>query len=244
MENHDSPLVAVAEAPRVDRVGQAASALDEALRAAPGVDLSWVGRPLAEDGWEAAPDLLRLLFALVERLRPKHVLEFGSGLSTVVLARAASTVPGCVVTSIDHDPAFAAATAALLANHGDRVVVLGCAPLVARVRAGQLQPCYLVDDELLGSRRAPDLIVVDGPPAVLGGRRGMLPLALEYAQSGSIILFDDADREVEAEALADWEGVLGDAVEIHRPQDFARGLAAVILVAPTVARIRLTPRPS
>jgi hypothetical protein len=242
MENHDTPLVAVAEAPRVDRVGHAVSALDEALRTAPDVDLAWVGRPLAENAWEAAPDLLRLLFALVGTLRPKHVLEFGSGLSTVVLARAASTVPGCVVTSFDHDPAFAAATAGLLADHGDSVV-LGCAPLVARVRAGELQPCYLVDDELLGSRRAPDLIVVDGPPAVLGGRRGMLPLALEYAQSGSIMLFDDADREPEARALAHWEDVLGDAVEVHRPQGFARGLAAVILVAPTVARIRLAPKP-
>jgi|SoiMethySBSTD1v2_1073268.scaffolds.fasta_scaffold175790_2 hypothetical protein len=242
MDNHHTPLVAVVEAPRVDRVGHAVSALDEALRSAPDVDLAWVGRPLAEDAWEAAPDLLRLLFALVGTLRPKHVLEFGSGLSTVVLARAASTVPGCVVTSIDHDPAFAAATATLLADQGGSVVALGCAPLVARVRAGELQPCYLVDDELLGSRRVPDLIVVDGPPAVLGGRRGMLPLALEHAQSGSIVLFDDADREPEARALAHWEDVLGDAVEVHRPQGFARGLAAVILVAPTVARIRMAPR--
>jgi len=243
MEDHDTRLVAVAEASRVDRVGHAVSALDEALRRAPDVDLGWVGRPLAENAWEAAPDLLRLLFALVGTLRPKHVLEFGSGLSTVVLARAASTVSGCVVTSIEHDPEFAAATSALLADHGDHTVVVGCTPLVARVRAGQLQPCYLVDDELLGSCRAADLILVDGPPAVLGGRRGMLPLALEYAQSGSIILFDDADREAEARALADWEDVLGNAVEIHRPAGFARGLAAVVLVAPTVVRIRLAAKP-
>ena len=67
----------------------------------------------------------------------------------------------------------------------------------------------------------------------------MLPVALDYAQCGSIVLFSDGDH-----ALGPWEQVLGAAVEVHRPAGFARGLAAVILVAPRTAQIRLTPKRS
>ena len=67
----------------------------------------------------------------------------------------------------------------------------------------------------------------------------MLYQALDYAQAGTIVLLDDADREGEREALAEWQRVLGDAVSIARPTGFARGLAVITLVAPTVADIRM-----
>jgi hypothetical protein len=72
----------------------------------------------------------------------------------------------------------------------------------------------------------------------------MLPVALDYAQCGSIVLFSDADEDGERDALSSWEQMLGAAVEVHRPAGFARGLAAVILVAPRTAQIRLAPKRS
>jgi predicted O-methyltransferase YrrM len=224
---------------RSDRVEQALSALEQAVRGAREVDISWIGKPLAEDGWELAPDVLRLLSALVAALRPRHVLEFGSGVSTLVLARAAAQLGDCAVTSVDHDPKFAVATEAMLGAEGTSIVSLQCAPVVARVRAGRLQPCYLVDPAGIAALSPADLILVDGPPEVLGGRAGMLYQALEYAQSGTIVLLDDADRAGERAALAEWSQTLGDAIRIQAPGGFVRGLAAVILAAPTVARIRM-----
>ena len=237
----DAAAGAVSELPSPGRVQAAAAALEQAVAEAPAVDLSWIGRELASDGWAAAPDLLRLLFALVRTVRPRHIVEFGSGVSTIVLARVAAQSGESLVTSIDHDPKFARATADLLAATGDEAVVsLQCAPLVARVRAGQLLPGYDVDGELVGSPRPAEVILVDGPPAILGGRAGMIHQALEYAHSGSIILIDDADRERERAALIGWEQLFGDAIEVHRPDHFSRGLAAIILVAPTTARFRAT----
>jgi predicted O-methyltransferase YrrM len=227
-----------------ERAEHAAQSLDQAVREAPAVDLSWIAQPLVVDGWAAAPDLLQLLFALVRVARPRHVVEFGSGVSTLVLARAAARCGDCVVTSLDHDPKFAHATTELLASGADaHLVTVQCAPLVARVRAGELMPAYDVDNECLASPRPADVIFIDGPPAALGGRRGMIYQALEYAQSGSIILLDDAAREGEEAALAEWEHLLGDAIQAHRLEGFARGLVGVILVAPTTARIRMTPKP-
>ena len=235
------PPDAAIEAPSrtSDRAERAIAAFERAIRAAPEVDISWIGRPLSEDGWELAPDVLRLLSSLVSIVRPRHVVEFGSGLSTVVLARAASQLSGCKVSSIDHDPTFARATAAMLDPEDAAVVSLQCAPLVARVQAGRLHPTYLVDRDRLGSKRAADVILIDGPPAALGGRLGMLYQALDYAQSGSIVLLDDADRDGEREALAEWQRVLEDAIQVYEPAGFGHGLAAVVLAAPTVARIRM-----
>jgi hypothetical protein len=207
----------------LDRVVRSREALLEALDAAPS-------------------DQLHLLPALVATLQPRHVLEFGSGVSTAVLARAATELGDCAVTSVDHDPQLIAATSELIeAGHS---VSLQHAPLVARVHAGRLGPSYLVDSSLFASSCPADLVLVDGPPQVLGGRATMLPVALDYAQCGSIVLFSDADEDGERDALSSWEQMLGAAVEVHRPAGFARGLAAVILVAPRTAQIRLAPKRS
>ena len=48
----------------------------------------------------------------------------------------------------------------------------------------------------------------------------MLPVALDYAQCGSIVLFGDADEDGERDALSSWEQMLGAAVEVHRPAGF------------------------
>ena len=146
----------------IDRVVGSRDALLEALDAAPSVDLSFLREVPADSGSASAPDLLRLLHALVSTLQPRHVLEFGSGVSTAVLAHAATELGNCAVTSVDHDPQFVAATSELIGAGGP--VSLQHAPLVARVHGGHLGPSYLVDSSLFASPRPADLVLVDGPP--------------------------------------------------------------------------------
>src|SRR5262249_48017177 len=70
-------------------------------------DLSWIGELTGDYEWKLAPDALRCVSALVTKLRPRHIVEFGSGLSTQVLARSAIGVGlSCAISSIDHDPTF------------------------------------------------------------------------------------------------------------------------------------------
>ena len=218
----------------LDRVVRSREALLSALDDAPGVDLSFLPAFPAEGGREA--DYLRFLHALVLTLQPRHVLEFGSGASTAVLAHAAVSSGDCAVSSVEHDPRAFAQTSARLENGVP--VTLQLAPLVARVRAGRLGPSYLADSSLFASSQPADLVLVGGPPEILGGRATMLPVALEYAQCGSIVLFDDGGRD----AVTSWEQLLAAAVEVHRPDGFTHGLAALILVAPRTAQIRLAPK--
>src|SRR4051794_40977736 len=81
--------------------------LADLLREAATVDLSWIVPPPAADGWTLAPDALRFVTAAMRTLRPRHVLEMGSGLSTRLLAREAKGLGnGCVISSVDHDPQY------------------------------------------------------------------------------------------------------------------------------------------
>jgi predicted O-methyltransferase YrrM len=222
-----------------ERVARAVEALDVALHEAPAINLEWLDESYADDGWALAPDALRLLAALVAELRPRHVVEFGSGVSTLVLARAAASSDGSAISSVDHDPVYVARTATLLqGQEGEGLVSLQLAPLVARVRAGELHPHYLLDHGALASERPADLVLIDGPPAPLGGRAGMLYQSLDLAEAGTVVLLDDAERELERSAVAGWAARLGDAVLIGRPSGYTRGLAAIVVVAPKTACIR------
>ena len=181
------------------------------------VDLSWLRPPPTDDGWAMAPDALRFLSSLARHLKPRHILEFGSGHSTRVLARAC---PRCAISSVDHDPEFALKKKAQVA------------PLVARDCGGKILPVYLLDPKRFASRRPVDLVVIDGPPVNLGGREGTLYQAMDFARAGTIVLLDDAGRAEEKAILQRWQESLGDAIAVRRLPGFSRGLAVVIVCQP------------
>jgi predicted O-methyltransferase YrrM len=205
-----------------ERISQAPwRAVDTALADRRPLDLSWIQPPPTDDGWSLAPDALRFCARLIQTLQPQHVLEFGSGVSTELLLHAASDVPvrPCV-TSIDHDPEFAAGSGGNLQ----------CAPLVAREFGGKYLPAYLVHRDRILARGPVDLILVDGPPACLGGREGTLYQAMEYARPGTLLLLDDASRANERAVLSNWSDNLGDAIEVRQLPGFVKGLAAVTIL--------------
>lgn len=189
--------------------------------------------PLPKDagGWGMGADTLSFLSRLVAILRPRHIIEFGSGLSTEVLGRSAAALDkSCVLTSIDHDPEFGTVAASKLAGSGLSLPVRSqIAPLVARDCGGKMLPVYKVEPSRMASSKPADLIVIDGPPVMLGGREGMLYQAMDFARPGTIVLLDDSNREQERTALERWIDLFGDAIEVLNLPCAFKGLAAVIV---------------
>jgi predicted O-methyltransferase YrrM len=206
-------------------------AIDTALADAERIDLSWVDPWPSDDGWTLAPDALRFLASLVRVLKPRHILELGSGLSTRVLAHATSELEEpCYISSIDHDPEFGAAAARSFSEESETERVrFQIAPLVAREYAGKLLPVYLIQPERLASPLPVDLVVVDGPTVVLGGREGTLYQVMDSVRPGAVLILDDAARKEEQLALSHWRESLGDAIEIIELPHFTKGMAAVIV---------------
>jgi predicted O-methyltransferase YrrM len=83
----------------------------------------------SSEGETTRPADLLALRHLVEQKRPRLVLEFGGGASTIWMAYACERVGGRLV-SVDHDPASAGRTRSMVAEHGlDRVAEVREAPL-------------------------------------------------------------------------------------------------------------------
>ena len=193
-------------------------------------DLSWLEPEGERDAWTLADDTLRFLTCLLEHLRPRRVLEFGSGVSTRVLAAGGARPDGpASVTALENDPVFAARTVEALRGDGR----LGRArveltPVVVRRWYGRNLPVYHLPDSILEGP-APQLVLVDGPPLPLGGRAGSLLQAVHLAGAGTLVLLDDAQRDSEQAALALVGRLFPGSIEVELLDGFAKGLAAVVV---------------
>ena len=185
-------------------------------------------------GWMMDAETLAFLVRVIELLEPTHVVEFGSGLSTRVVAWASARLPHpCHVTSIDHDPEFINQTRADVAEGvpGASVTCVS-APLVARTIADRRMPAYHYSRETVLAHGTADLIVIDGPPRALGGRAGALYQALDVARAGTLVLVHDAARQEESDAIAACQKELEGAIQVTFLPGFPKGLAAIVVIRP------------
>jgi hypothetical protein len=213
-----------------DPVARARAAVEAALADTHRVDLTWLGDLQAHGPWRLAEDALRLVSSLVRHHAPRHIIEFGSGLSTrLLVGETQRRGLDCRITSLDHDPDYAYSAADPAGN--DRLTLM-IAPIVARLFCDKFLPSYRIDHAVFASQPAADMIIVDGPPATLGGREGALYQAISLSRSGTVILLDDAKRDQERAALQRVHETLGQAVEITHLVGFRKGLAILIVHQP------------
>lgn len=172
--------------------------------------------------WPISPDFGVLLVNLVEQNGYQGVIEFGSGTSTLILAKALErvarregTLPATLL-SFDHLKEYRTKTQSLINQAGLAAhtnVVL--APLVAwRDAEDNLFSYYACDKALqMFKQRLPEsgcrlLVIVDGPPAATGkhARYPALSRVLEILgrKHGIDFLLDDYLRSEEQEVVARW----------------------------------------
>ncbi len=132
-----------------------------------------------------------------------RIVECGSGVSTVVLARLLRRRGAGSVVALEHDAGWAALVSGLLRREGlephARVVH---APLEG-------EPPWYARAALERLPDAIDLLVVDGPPAEAPGegerRAPALPALASRLVPGATVVLDDAERPGERAVLARWE---------------------------------------
>jgi predicted O-methyltransferase YrrM len=149
-------------------------------------------------GWAASADFLIILAEHILREKPETIVEFGSGVSTIVAVRCVQINGRGHVVTYDHDAFFAGVTreraARLGLNVDVRVVKLS-------ENAGFSGKWYEVPD--LPDRL--DLIVVDGPPVTIHPEtRGGAGLVIPRLSSNGVVLLDDAQRSGERAIIERW----------------------------------------
>jgi predicted O-methyltransferase YrrM len=154
---------------------------------------------------------------IVHRDRTR-ILECGSGVSTVLLARLLQQRKRGELTSLEHDPQWANLIHDhLQQEHLDQIARVIHAPLQGE------PPWYRLDD-------APDeidLLIVDGPPAFAPGHGAartpaLARLADKLAHDATVIL-DDINRPGEQQTITTWQTSTSWRFELNHPAGVAIG---------------------
>ncbi|TCF96626.1 hypothetical protein BZM26_36475, partial [Paraburkholderia strydomiana] len=174
----------------------------------------------AVHNWAISPDFGVLLVQLLEQNHYDAVVEFGSGTSTLVLAKALERVaqrnghPVAPLVSFDHLQEFQRQSQ----EHLERARLTGNARVVwAPLQAWHCgeTPYYTCEEALWQLRgrlhqKVPRLlVVVDGPPGRIGplARHPALPKILQGLGDACCFhfLMDDYDRQDERDIVFSWE---------------------------------------
>ncbi|MDZ5076979.1 O-methyltransferase [Nesterenkonia sp. HG001] len=161
--------------------------------------------PLPSTGGFAidAGALLHLVH-VVSSIKPKRILELGSGTSTIWLGYLCEEL-GSDLISVDHDEYYLEKTRADVERHGlSGSVDLRLAPLQAVEVAGDDFRWYSLSAfEDVGKI---DLLIVDGPPESTGddARYPAVPLLSRVLSECAVVVLDDAHRDAEQRTLKRW----------------------------------------
>ena len=148
--------------------------------------------------WAASPDLLLTIADLVRTRKPRLVVELGSGVSTLIVAKAGARK----VISIDNSAEFAMKTREMLKAHKIRGVEVRVAPLKAHASGVDWY-----DTAKLKDLKKIDMLIIDGPPGSKNSdaRKPALKELLAKLSPNVVVVIDDVNRIGErqlAEAFA------------------------------------------
>tara|TARA_R110000824_G_scaffold37555_1_gene115573 strand:+ start:455 stop:1252 length:798 start_codon:yes stop_codon:yes gene_type:complete len=149
--------------------------------------------------WKADTYLLHRIVDEIEALRPQHVVELGSGATSLVIAKALSQNGGGCLHSYDQHEPFLAEMRGWLAEH-DLAAEFRHAPLNLRDTAwpGLWYDLHDIPPTI-------DLLIIDGPPwAVHPFARGIAERLFERMSPQGVILLDDAARPGERIVARRW----------------------------------------
>lgn len=166
----------------------------------------------AMGGSAVAPDLVALLVAELLRLRPRLMLECGSGVSTLWLARTVQEHElDCRISCLDSEPDRAEQTRRLLRAHGvDQHADVRTVPLAPTGLDEHTTPWY--DLQTVPKMADIGLLFVHGPPESTGplARYPAVPLLKSQLATTATVVLDDAVRPSGQEIAARWRLQLPD----------------------------------
>ena len=151
-------------------------------------------------GWSASADILTLVAEHALQKKPQVVVEFGSGLSTLVIARCLQLNGTGRLVTYEHDKEFASATR-------QRVDALGLSVDIRVVELSAAEPLgyaglwYATGEVPDGI----DLLIIDGPPSQIHPEtRGAAAALFTSLSSRGTIILDDAARPGEKAIAERW----------------------------------------
>ena len=161
--------------------------------------------------WAVSPDALLYLLRTAIQHQARSIVECGSGVSTIILAKYAKENGEGHVFSLDHDEVYAEKTRQMLRLHSlDSFATVITAPLAETTVDNKTYTWYSVH-ALAALPTEIDMIFVDGPPAPEGSfnRYPALQMLESRMHAECRIVMDDIIRKDELEISKLWATRMG-----------------------------------
>jgi predicted O-methyltransferase YrrM len=155
----------------------------------------------ATRSWAASPDLLLTISEIVKKNKPGLVVELGSGVSTLVVAKSGARK----IVSIDNSDEWGAKTVALLKEHKLRGVDVRIAPLRPYANGSDWYEVAAIRD-----LKNIDLLIIDGPPGSKNpeARYPALQQFKDKLSASAVVIIDDVHRDGERKLAEDFAKAL------------------------------------
>lgn len=165
--------------------------------------------------WRLGEDTCRFLGSVCEAIKPRTVVEFGSGLSSLILAHEISKGNVGKVFSIDHLGDFPGHPRALLGDAVKQgVIEFHHCPIGPTTYGGKWFQFCVIPTAVLKELKDVDLVLIDGPPYYYESREAALYAVYPSLSPNALILLDDAARETREQVyLKNWSRYYGENIE-------------------------------
>lgn len=175
---------------------------------------------------------IKFLKCIIDYYRPKCILEFGSGLSTLFFSHALSSYPDRKIISIENSLLYLEKTRDSIPQfEGIDLIHSPIKPYYF-----YMKKFFTYDIEQIYKRLSKDiqldLVLIDGPLGYRFGREAPLYEVIPYLTSKTIVILDDANRKFEQEAINAWKRVWGEKIQVFHFNDLKKGLAIIKIEDP------------
>ncbi|MDP2864811.1 MAG: class I SAM-dependent methyltransferase [Elusimicrobiota bacterium] len=178
--------------------------------------------------WAMDPASCRFLAGFVRALGAKRIIEFGSGFSTLMMAREIAPLENNYLLSIDSSPQYSALAKEAMDSSGCQAKVeFRVAPLRPRLYGPRLLLSYGLPEGLLEALGPFDLALIDAPHRDYG-RESVLYDVFRALTPGGYIILDDANREdMERAYVRSWQAAYEDAIDPILLEGIGNGLGVI-----------------
>lgn len=179
--------------------------------------------------WAMPKDTLGVILDHCATLKPRTIIEFGSGVSSVAFLLASERLGLSRLISFEHDPDWADRVRGWASAIGKQDLLdLRLRSLAPKTWGGLTGMFYDLNDEDLLLQG--ECLIIDGPPSGNAERaehrRAMAGLAIERCvRPGGLVFLEDANRSWETDAYGRWveRGLFGEASLVKVGRGLFRG---------------------
>jgi len=184
--------------------------------------------------WALAMDSCRFLAAFIQKLRPDNVLEFGSGLSTIVVANELEKLKQGTIETIDNSKhwsrlAFNEASKFNLTHR----INFSVFELGMRIYQKQSYISYKIPEAFYFPSKKYDLVIIDAPHQDVG-RDGVLFESFIHTKIGGYLFCDDCNNFMK-HTLPRWQARFPQSIKTKLYEDVGNGIGIIHKVSERAA---------